>query len=61
MAEKNKFILFSNCIPVKGFRQSTICDLQLGRVILIPNYLYSFLLRSRDVSYDIDFTEQSLQ
>jgi len=35
--------LFGNCIPVKGARRSTICDLQYQRAQLIPNDLYKIL------------------
>lgn len=38
------FILHSNCIPVKGYLRSTICDLQNGSVELIPNDLYDILI-----------------
>jgi SPASM domain peptide maturase of grasp-with-spasm system len=34
------FLLFANCIPVKGFNRSLICDLQRGKFIFIPNGLY---------------------
>lgn len=36
-------ILFANCIPVKGSRRSTICDLQRNQYFLIPNDLYYIL------------------
>jgi SPASM domain peptide maturase of grasp-with-spasm system len=37
------FQLFANCLPVKGARRSTICDLQKQRMRLIPNDLYEIL------------------
>ena len=37
------FILFSNCIPVKGFSSSLIVDLQNGNYIKIPNLLFEVL------------------
>jgi SPASM domain peptide maturase of grasp-with-spasm system len=40
----NYFLLFSNCIPVKGAQRSVICDLQRSRYKLIPNMLYEALL-----------------
>lgn len=37
------FLLFSNCIPVKGFKNSIIMDLQKNAYIPIPNLLYDIL------------------
>lgn len=37
------FKLYANCIPVKGARRSTICDLQKQRMRLIPNDLFYIL------------------
>lgn len=37
------FKLFSNIIPVRGHRRSTLCDLQRGRIKLIPNDLFELL------------------
>lgn len=37
------FQLYANCLPVKGARRSTICDLQKQRMRLIPNDLYEIL------------------
>jgi SPASM domain peptide maturase of grasp-with-spasm system len=37
------FKLFANCLPVKGARRSTICDLQKQRMRLIPNDLFYIL------------------
>lgn len=33
------FVLFSNCIIVKGFSRSAICDLQKNKIYFIPNEL----------------------
>ncbi|HSH68025.1 MAG TPA: membrane dipeptidase, partial [Bacteroidia bacterium] len=41
------FNLFSNCIPVKGFSQSVICDLQMQRYEYIPNMLFEILLLAK--------------
>ncbi|MEX0596875.1 MAG: hypothetical protein WD512_10280, partial [Candidatus Paceibacterota bacterium] len=41
------FLLFSNCVPVKGYARSIICDLQLSKYYFIPNDLYDILLRSK--------------
>jgi len=41
---KNKYLkLFADCIPVKGARRSTICDLKRGKFHFIPNDLYNLL------------------
>jgi len=37
-------MLFSSCIPVKGFCRSLICDLQRGIFYFIPNGLYDLIL-----------------
>ena len=39
---KRIFKLFSNCIQVKGYNRSIICDLQKEDYFLIPNSLYDF-------------------
>jgi len=40
----NYFILFANCIPVKGNNRSIICDLQRNQFWYIPNDLYKILI-----------------
>ena len=42
------FKLFTNIIPVRGAKRSTLCDLQRGRIKLIPNSLYDILADYRD-------------
>jgi SPASM domain peptide maturase of grasp-with-spasm system len=37
------FKLYANCIPVKGARRSTVCDVQKQRMRLIPNDLFYIL------------------
>jgi SPASM domain peptide maturase of grasp-with-spasm system len=37
------FQLYANCLPVKGARRSSICDLQKQRMRLIPNDLFYIL------------------
>jgi SPASM domain peptide maturase of grasp-with-spasm system len=39
------FMLYANCIPVKGSRRSSICDLQNQRIQLIPNDLFNILTK----------------
>ena len=41
------FVLFACCVPVRGARRSTLCDLQRGRYHLIPNGLYEILTSQR--------------
>jgi SPASM domain peptide maturase of grasp-with-spasm system len=43
MNADRRFRLFASCIPVKGVRRSTVCDLQRGGYHLIPNGLYEIL------------------
>ncbi len=45
------FILHSNCLPVKGYQQSIIADIQLDRYIVIPNMLYDLLIDSKTLTY----------
>lgn len=42
MKSKN-FTLFSDCIPVKGFNRSIICDMMNNKYYFIPNGLYEVL------------------
>jgi SPASM domain peptide maturase of grasp-with-spasm system len=42
-APRRVFRLFACCIPVRGARRSTICDLQRERYDLIPNGLFDLL------------------
>lgn len=42
------FLLFANCIPVKGAKRSIICDLQLNRYRFIPNILYEIISNNRN-------------
>lgn len=59
------FMLFANCIPVKGARRSLLCDLQSGRMKLIPNSLYEILTDHKNrplptikAAYDHAYDEQ---
>lgn len=40
------FMLFSNCIPVKGFKESVVMDLHRSGFLKIPNILYDILLEN---------------
>lgn len=46
------FILFSNCLLVKGNQRSTICDLQRNDFVLIPNTMYEVLTFLENHSID---------
>jgi len=41
------FMLYTNCIPVKGAKRSIICDLQLNKYRFVPNLLVDILKDSR--------------
>lgn len=41
------FLIFANCIPVKGAKESVICDIQMGRYRKIPNILYDVIVESK--------------
>lgn len=45
-----KFKIVANCIPIKGFSRSVICDLQNSIFTFIPNSLYD-ILQKYDGSY----------
>ena len=40
--QEDVFLLFADCIPVKGFRSSIICDLGRQLIYKIPNSFYFF-------------------
>jgi SPASM domain peptide maturase of grasp-with-spasm system len=50
MIKKAEFKLFSNCIPVKGAKRSTICDLQRNEVHFLPNSFVELL--NNGIIYD---------
>jgi SPASM domain peptide maturase of grasp-with-spasm system len=41
--KESKFVLFADCIPVKGFNRSIICDTQNNKYYFIPNGLFDIL------------------
>ena len=41
--KSSNFILFADCIPVKGFNRSIICDTKSNNFYFIPNGLYDLL------------------
>jgi len=52
MSDRTVFRLHAHCIPVRGARRSTICDLQRLAYHLIPNGLYEILTAHRDHTRD---------
>lgn len=46
------FRLFANCVPVKGARRSTLCDLQNGCYCFIPNALFYMLTECSGLTID---------
>ena len=42
------FRLFAGCVPVRGARRSTLCDLQRREIHLIPNGLHEIVTTHRD-------------
>ncbi|CAN5595114.1 hypothetical protein BH11BAC2_BH11BAC2_25070 [soil metagenome] len=50
MKNEKYFLLFANCIPVRGAVRSGICDLQCGIFQSIPNSLFDILQECEDKS-----------
>jgi len=48
-----QYKLFANCIPVKGYSRSIICDLQRNMFDLIPNSLYEILANNDVLDFEI--------
>jgi SPASM domain peptide maturase of grasp-with-spasm system len=46
------FRFFACCVPVRGARRSTVCDLQRERYELIPNSLYDVVAKYPDHTLD---------
>jgi SPASM domain peptide maturase of grasp-with-spasm system len=44
------FRLFANCIPVRGAKRSTICDLQMKALWIVPAGLYHIVTELKDLS-----------
>mgnify|MGYP005632855743 CR=1 FL=1 len=47
MKELDFFMLFANCIVVKGQKKAVLCDLQYQRFKLIPLLLANILLENK--------------
>lgn len=52
MTELRVFRLFACCVPVRGARRSTLCDLQRKTYQFIPNGLYEILTKHRGKNTD---------
>jgi SPASM domain peptide maturase of grasp-with-spasm system len=52
VSARRVFRLYACCIPVRGARRSTLCDLQRERYELIPNSLFDILARYADHTLD---------
>lgn len=53
--EKSKTLyvkLYASCIPVKGAKRSTICDLEKGQIDVIPNDLFEIIQELENKSID---------
>lgn len=51
--DKYYFRLFSNCIPIKGYKESIVCDLQNNQYFKIPNILCEILEVNLKFKYNI--------
>ncbi len=49
---EKSLMLYSNCIPVKGYSRSVICDLQMQNYFFIPNFLYKVLTKKTFFEYN---------
>lgn len=49
-SENQVFNLFANCLPVKGYKRSVICDVYRERFRIIPNSLYFILTQLKNNS-----------
>ncbi|MBP7272393.1 MAG: grasp-with-spasm system SPASM domain peptide maturase [Saprospiraceae bacterium] len=59
--EKQPFILFSCCIPVKGHTKSLLCDVQRQEAMNIPNAMYEILEKhqGKSIEYIKSFYENN--
>lgn len=51
---KKYFKLMGFCIPVKGIKESIICDIHNERYLNIPNLLYDILTVNKEYNYSVD-------
>jgi len=50
--QKKVFKLYASCVPVLGAKRATICDLQRGKVYIIPQSFYYLLTDYADKNYE---------
>lgn len=60
-SSEDYLLLFSNCIPVKGAKRGTICDLQRERYFIVPLDLLSFLEDASRYTFKSLFDSHSLE
>ncbi len=51
MNSNEYFLLYANCIAVKGAFRSTVCDLQKGCYVFVPNIIADLLLDSKYLTF----------
>ena len=71
MIKKKYLCLFANCLIVKGFYRSLICDTQRGRFYFVPNSLYYLFknnsyvnlerLRLKMISNDLEILNEYIE
>jgi len=54
MIQNKYFKLYGNCVPVKGYTESIICDLERCCYLPITNNLFNVLLNCEDKGFSID-------
>lgn len=52
MNDDSYFILYANCIPVKGYKRSLIYDLQMHKYYFIPNSLYEIIIQLKSTKFN---------
>lgn len=59
LVEGQYFYLFANCIPVRGYTRTMICDLQRGKMMFVDNSYYDLLreLASHRISEVIEMLD----
>ncbi|MCB9262999.1 MAG: grasp-with-spasm system SPASM domain peptide maturase [Flavobacteriales bacterium] len=52
MIDKTHFKFFASCIPVKGYKESVILDIERGNIFPIPNLLFDVLEKNKVLTID---------
>lgn len=55
----NYFNLHPHCIPVRGYKRSSICDLQREEIYYIPNEIADILMADNDLPLELLFEKHS--